>query len=95
MTFSVSILRCSASGSGLATCTSDAPAASTASSPSTRSPGPVHGALESTRSFALKPLVEAEFSQSASTSSTDRPAKAGPGWRSATIWSPCTRTAVA
>src|ERR1700753_3768507 len=60
VTFSVSILRCSADGSGLATCTNDPPTAMTASRPSTNPPGPAHEALDSTRSFDVKPLAAAE-----------------------------------
>ena len=61
MTFSVSILRGSAAGSGLATCTSDPPTARTASRPSITSSGPSQDAVESTRSPAVKPLLIAEL----------------------------------
>mgnify|MGYP001544978662 CR=1 FL=1 len=57
--------------------------------------GPGHDAVDSTRSVGANALAAEDFSQSARRGSTDRPANAGPGCRSATVWSPCTRTAVA
>src|ERR1700739_1417866 len=61
VTFSVSILRCSADGSGLATCTSDPPTAMMASKPSTNSAGPGPEALETARSVDVNSLVAAEL----------------------------------
>ncbi len=95
VTFSVSVLRASAAGSGLATYTSEPPTDSTLSRPSITSSGVSQDAVDSTRSVAVKPFAADGFWQAASTSSTELPASAGPGCCSATIWSPCTRTAVA
>ena len=61
VTFSVSILRFRADGSGWATCTSEAPTAMIASRLSINSAGPGHDAVQSTRSLAVKPLAAEDF----------------------------------
>ena len=68
MTFSVSALRASAAGSGLATYTSEPPTASTLSRPSITSSAVSQDAVDSTRSPAVKPCAATAFWQAANTS---------------------------
>ena len=90
--------RANAAGSGLRHCTSDAPAASTASSPSVNPSMPLQSSVDSTRSAGPRPSAAARSRAPSSTRVTEAPASAaasaGTGDHG-TNSSPCWRTSVA